>query len=236
MTNEEKTPSESRRENVEERSRIAKDALTKVKQRIDVDATKLGSTDNGYLIAIHLKTLADKCDKALNNAVTDERSRITTDTLFEVKHELEHAATDWEGPVNGYPPAVRLYKTLAKNCDKEWYDAIASERGTGVEVSQAAIPERLSSLGNEPEYFSSMGSNVKAEVIEKPEYQTPLMVIMYATIKRYYGENYDPNDRDSWTKQTDVIGWIRKKYSLSEAKAKAIEKMTRPDKSIYPQG
>jgi hypothetical protein len=94
---------------------------------------------------------------------------------------------------------------------------------------QTAIPEWLYPNGIESDYFSSLDNPVKTEVITRPEYQTELMVIMYATIKRYYGENYDPNDSDTAPKQNDVIGWIRNTYSISEAKAKAVEKMTRPD-------
>jgi hypothetical protein len=116
-------------------------------------------------------------------------------------------------------------------------------------IRQTAIPEWLNACGVESEYFSSLDKQNKRfvipppeseyfswpdnpdkiDVIARPEYQTKLMAIMYATIERYYGENYDPNDSDTAPKQTDVIGWIRKKYSLSEAKAKAVEKMTRPD-------
>jgi hypothetical protein len=97
------------------------------------------------------------------------------------------------------------------------------------EIRQAAIPEWLSSNGIESDYFSLLDYPVKTEVIARPEYQTALMVIMYATIERYYGENYDPDDRDTVPKQIDVIGWIRKKYSISEARAKAVDKMTRPN-------
>jgi len=96
-------------------------------------------------------------------------------------------------------------------------------------IRQSAIKAWVYAKGIESEYFSSLDNHVKTDVIARPEYQTKLMAIMYATIERYYGENYDPNDSDTAPKQTDVIGWIRKKYSLSEAKAKAVEKMTRPD-------
>jgi hypothetical protein len=104
------------------------------------------------------------------------------------------------------------------------------------EIRQAAIPEWLNFHGIESEYFSSLDNQVKTDVIARPEYQTKLMAIMYATIERYYGENYDSNDSETTPKQTDVIGWIIEKYSISHAKAMAVDKMTRPDKSIYPQG
>ncbi|NOQ76189.1 MAG: hypothetical protein GQ475_00065 [Methylococcaceae bacterium] len=75
-------------------------------------------------------------------------------------------------------------------------------------------------------------------VITKPklEYQTRLMSIMYDTIERYYGDNYDPDDRDSVPRQVDVIEWLVTNYSLSEVEAKAIDKMTRPKQLRNPQG
>jgi hypothetical protein len=96
-------------------------------------------------------------------------------------------------------------------------------------IRQAAIPEWLNSKGIESEYFSSLDRPFTTDVIARPEYQTELMLIMYDTIERYYGNNYDLNDSDTAPKQTDVIGWIMEKYSISEAKAKAVDKMTRPD-------
>jgi hypothetical protein len=120
-------------------------------------------------------------------------------------------------------------------------DNISGDTGGGDNVStfgirQAAIPEWLNACGIESGYFSSLDNQVKTDVIARPEYQTELMLIMYYTIERYYGENYDPNDSETTPKQTDVIGWIIEKYSISHAKAMAVDKMTRPDKSIYPQG
>ena len=96
-------------------------------------------------------------------------------------------------------------------------------------IKQSVIPEWLNSIGLESDYFACLVGNVKAEVMARPEYQTELMRIMYKTIERYYGENYVPDDRDSWPKQVNVIGWLEVTYSLSGAKAKAVEKMIRPD-------
>ena len=108
-------------------------------------------------------------------------------------------------------------------------------------IKITAIKEWLTLKGIKSPFFFPDEPDQQAVITKskpkpKPEYQTKLMSIMYDTIKRYYGANYDPNDRDSVPKQTNVIEWIRETYTLSEAEAKAIDKMTRPDQTKSPQG
>ncbi len=70
----------------------------------------------------------------------------------------------------------------------------------------------------------------------KPEYQTKLMSIMYETIERYYGENYDPDNPDTISKQRDIEDWLQETYSLSGRQADAIYVLTKPDHHKNPQG
>ena len=104
-------------------------------------------------------------------------------------------------------------------------------------IRQSAFKNWIENKRFESEYFLTEDKGKKTVVGRfKPEYQTRLMAIMYETINRYYGENYDPNDRDSVTKQADLVEWLETTYSLSNAEARAIDKMTRPEQSKSPQG
>jgi len=72
---------------------------------------------------------------------------------------------------------------------------------------------------------------------KRPEYQTHMMKVMYDVIERYYGENYDPDNRDSVTSGPVVQKWLVENYErsdgsgkpLSGVEASAIDAMTRPD-------
>jgi len=87
-----------------------------------------------------------------------------------------------------------------------------------------------------PEKVEQLDDLVSIEI----NHVTPLMSIMNDTIKRYYGQNYDSNDKDTAAKQVDVIQWLMESYNspnnpdepLSKAEAMAVDKMTRPKKLI----
>ena len=87
-----------------------------------------------------------------------------------------------------------------------------------------------------PFFFPEETDQQPVATKSKPAYQTRLMSIMYETINRYYGENYDPNDRDSVPLKSVVIDWLRDTYSPSGIEAQAIDMMTRPDHVRKPQG
>lgn len=61
------------------------------------------------------------------------------------------------------------------------------------------------------------------------KHNTKLLELIDEVINRYYGENFELTDRDSWPKQIDVIEWLRSTYSLSERLALAVDLVTRPD-------
>ena len=87
-----------------------------------------------------------------------------------------------------------------------------------------------------PSFFYPDENTKESGSIKNQEYQTRLMSIMYDTVDRYYGENYDPNDRDTVPKQVNVIEWLEYTYALSNAEARAIDKLTRPEQGKPPQG
>lgn len=59
--------------------------------------------------------------------------------------------------------------------------------------------------------------------------ETKLMSIQKEVLKKFYGDLFDINEPDSWTKQTVVVDWLRQEFSLSDREAKAIDMITRPD-------
>jgi hypothetical protein len=139
----EKTPYESRRENAEARARIVINVLNRLKQQFELEAAGWASTPNGHPVSRNLKAFADRCAQALNDPIADglggEASRRdTTNVVFGIKADLNREATGWESVLSAYP-VVQLYKELADNCDKEWYDAIARESG---EQSDNPTPQK----------------------------------------------------------------------------------------------
>jgi len=97
------------------------------------------------------------------------------------------------------------------------------------------IRQWLTRKGIKPAFFFPEADG-DITISSRPNYQTYLMSLMYKTIDRYYGENYDPNDRDTIPKQVNVIDWLVTNYSLSDVEAKAIDKLTRPERSKRPKG
>jgi len=89
------------------------------------------------------------------------------------------------------------------------------------------IRQWLTSKGIKPPFFFPEAEG-DLTATSRPTYQTHLMSIMYETIERYYGENYDPNDRDTVPKQVNVIEWLKETYSLTGRQADAIDVLTRP--------
>lgn len=73
---------------------------------------------------------------------------------------------------------------------------------------------------------------------EKPQnqYRTRLMNIMDKAIARYYGVNFDVNDKDTYPNQDDVIDWLMGEFSLSKRRASAIEILIAPRDGNYPEG
>jgi len=102
------------------------------------------------------------------------------------------------------------------------------------QIEVIAIKKWLTMKEIQPAFF--FPEQAEQQVKSKSDYQTRLMSIMYATIDRYYGDNYEHDNSDTVPKQVDVIEWLVTNFSLSDAKAKAIDKLTRPDHSKSPKG
>lgn len=98
------------------------------------------------------------------------------------------------------------------------------------QIKVSAIKQWLIKKNLKPGFFFPEETEQQEETIQyqQPIYQTRLMEIMYKTIERYYGVNYDPEDTDSTTKQKIIIDWLKETYDLSGAQAKAIDILTRP--------
>jgi hypothetical protein len=147
----EKTPYESRRESAEERARIAINVLTKLQKLFEQEAAGWESSPNGHPVSRKLKAYADRCAQELNNPIAGglggkASTRDTTKVVFGIKADLNREAAGWESVPSAFP-VVQLYKELADNCDKEWYDAIARVRG---EQSDDPIPQEDGFFGNPP--------------------------------------------------------------------------------------
>jgi hypothetical protein len=161
----EKTPYESRRENAKARARIAINVLTKLQKLFEEEAAGWASSPNGHPVSRKLKAFADRCAQALNNPIADglggeASTRDTTKVVFGIKADLNREATGWESVLSAYP-VVQLYKELADNCDKEWYDAIARARG---EQSDDPIPQEDGFFGNPPQRRHELFVEVEALV------------------------------------------------------------------------
>jgi hypothetical protein len=64
---------------------------------------------------------------------------------------------------------------------------------------------------------------------EKPA--TSMLGFVETVQRRWYGQNFDPNERDTYPKQTDVVAWLMSEHGLSRRQAEAIDIVTRPDQA-----
>lgn len=56
-----------------------------------------------------------------------------------------------------------------------------------------------------------------------------LMEISIAVQRRYWGDNWKADDRDTWASQADILEWLKQTYpTLSEAQRKAVELVACP--------
>jgi len=58
-----------------------------------------------------------------------------------------------------------------------------------------------------------------------------LLDIVSKVLSRYYGDQFNADDPDTWTKQDAVIAWLKDTYQLSTRQAEAVDIVTRPDKA-----
>ncbi len=62
-------------------------------------------------------------------------------------------------------------------------------------------------------------------------HNTKLMRIQKEVLDRFYGEQFDMNDSDTWAPQQIVVDWLKSEYQLSDREAKSIDIVTRPDQA-----
>lgn len=173
------------------------------------------------------------------------------------KHDMEILELEGEFYSVGMPEAFESAKALLLNhvkADQKFSsennddgvlfkeikfreDIVSDEINAITEIRMVDVVAWFVKNDFESDFFSVQADNLgHKKNLAKPEYQTELMTIMYETIKRYYGEQYDPDDRDTVSRQDNVVSWLKKEYALSGAQAKAIDKMTRPHRATSPNG
>lgn len=77
-------------------------------------------------------------------------------------------------------------------------------------------------------FFPDYVSEQPHQAVVESSHRTKLMDIMDKAIARYYGNNFDIKDKDSYPKQEQIIEWLRSEYSLSERQALSIEIVISP--------
>jgi hypothetical protein len=111
---------------------------------------------------------------------------------------------------------------------------IPSDISLHAKLKAIDIKRWLNIKGIKPAFFFPESED-ELITASRPTYQTHLMSIMYKTIDRYYGENYDPNERETAPKQVDVIDWLKETFSLTGRQADAIDVLTRPNHVKSPK-
>jgi hypothetical protein len=82
------------------------------------------------------------------------------------------------------------------------------------------------SIGNK----SSTQPNIQSELSPR-RCHSRLLSTVEAVINRYYGGQFNPDDADTWTRQTDVIEWLTREHKLTNREAEVVDIVTRPDKA-----
>ena len=88
-----------------------------------------------------------------------------------------------------------------------------SDININTELKVIDIKRWLNIEGIKPDFFFPELDEEQI-ITSRTTHQTDLMSIMYKTIDRFYGENYDPNNRDTFTKQEYITGWLKDEFSL----------------------
>jgi hypothetical protein len=106
-------------------------------------------------------------------------------------------------------------------------------------IKQTAVKQWLQSEGVHSAYFENLpdiAPNSEGSPFNKlnSQHSTKLLNIMLKTIERYYGANFDLNDKDTYPKQEHIITWLRSEFSLSKRKAEAIEIIIAPRAGNLP--
>jgi len=134
-------------------------------------------------------------------------------------HLLEDACSDF---------GMIFYRSLRENYLSPSTGTLLCPSIESIELKVNEIKMWFKSIEMKPIFFFPETDRDKLTIDEHPKYQTKLMTIMYETINRYYGENFDQEDKDSYPRQKDIIEWLGENHSLTGRRAEAIEIIIAP--------
>lgn len=119
------------------------------------------------------------------------------------------------------------------------HEATVINFGSGEDISEAkvkmeAIKTWLEKINFKPDFFFPDSHNKHTKPNKNLKYQTSLMSIMDKAIERYYGDNFEFGNKDSYPKQDNVIEWLITEFRLSKRQAEAIEIIISPRGESHP--
>lgn len=119
------------------------------------------------------------------------------------------------------------------SCMRDGKKIISVDSGVIVHVNE--LKRWFNSINLKPRFFFADSElTPKNNTISHSNYRTKRMDIIDRAIARYYGENFDISDKDSYPKQDQIIDWLRSEFSLSDIEARAIEKIITHRDNNYP--
>lgn len=118
--------------------------------------------------------------------------------------------------------------------DRPYIDPLDAPNYATYQIKQNAIRDWFASHGIRPAYF--FPEQGEDQQYQEGKYKTNLMGIMDKAIARYYGENFDVNDRESYPNQVNIVDWLMSEFSLSKRQAEAIEIIISHRGNNYPKG
>lgn len=121
-----------------------------------------------------------------------------------------------------------FYSSLRENYLSSSTGVLLHSSIHSIELYVSEINKWFKSMEMKPIFFFPEADRDKLRIDEESKHQTRLMTIMDETINRYYGENFAPEDKDSYPVQTEIIEWLEKNYALSGRRAEAIEVIIGP--------
>lgn len=144
-----------------------------------------------------------------------------TDAIFErgtpnaVSFE---AATLWPWIANHVDIDPELHACIQKYCDAQNSTSAATVNSTQenklTDDAQSSV-EQVSALAEQVATLTERLQQAEEEIaslkIKAPTFRhmTPLLELVADVQDRYWGENWDPNDPDTITRQDDIIDWVK---------------------------
>tara|TARA_R110002073_G_scaffold300930_1_gene468297 strand:- start:533 stop:1024 length:492 start_codon:yes stop_codon:yes gene_type:complete len=128
-----------------------------------------------------------------------------------------------------YPDWARRYYFSNKIFDthRQFFDGFDGD-DTSLQLRRAAFRK---SIGEKDVSIKAHEENISLpnETFLNGVHGTKLMKIQKKVLNCFYGDQFDVNDRDTWTNQNVVVDWLTTEFKLSKREAEAIDMVTRPD-------